>query len=98
MKASKFNQELEFHTSPGGGSVSKKRRYKMSDEKKTANEEITEEQANEAVGGVGTDNNYKCEGGCGRSYWGIVKYRVNGKPYCANCYAKYQQSKPVGRP
>ena len=63
----------------------------MADEKKLKTEEITDEQANAAAGGFGT-NRYQCEGGCGKSYWGEIKYRVDGRPYCYNCYSKYQQS------
>lgn len=71
----------------------------MANEKKLKNGELTDEQANEAAGGVGT-NRYKCEGGCGKSFWGNVPYLVNGKPCCANCYAKHQQSQNnnSGRP
>ena len=67
----------------------------MADEKKLTNEEITDEQANEASGGSGSKA-YTCGGGCGKSYWGTVPFYFNGKPCCANCYAKLQQQQ--GRP
>jgi len=63
----------------------------MADEKKIKNEELTDEQANAAAGGFGS-NGYQCQGGCGRKYTGKVPFYVNNRPYCVNCYAKYQQS------
>lgn len=71
----------------------------MADEKKIKNEELTDEQANEAAGGLGLER-YKCQGGCGREYFGKVPFYVNGKAYCVNCYGKYQQEQnnTVGRP
>ena len=62
----------------------------MADEKKIKNEELTDEQANEAAGGFGS-NEYRCQGGCGRKYSGKVPFYVNNRPYCVNCYGKYQQ-------
>ena len=63
----------------------------MADDKKLADKELTDEQANAAAGGF-VNNEYKCQGGCGRKYSGRVPYYVNNKPYCVNCYAKYEQS------
>ena len=69
----------------------------MADKKKFKAEELTDEQANAAAGGFG--NVYKCEGGCGGSYSGDTPHLVDGRPYCEDCYAKYQQSHaPVERP
>lgn len=77
----------------------------MTDDKKLTDKELTDEQANEAAGGLGS-NGYQCQGGCGRTYYGKVPFYVNNRPYCANCYAEYQQSHnnsggrpdPHGRP
>ena len=71
----------------------------MADEKKLKNEELTDEQVNEAAGGVGTPR-YKCQGGCGMTYDGLAKFYVNYQPYCPSCYVKYQQAHedPYGRP
>ena len=64
----------------------------MEDEKKIKKEELRDEQANAAAGGSGS-NVYQCQGGCGRRYFGRVPFYVNNKPYCVNCYGKYQQEK-----
>ena len=71
----------------------------MADDKKLTDKELTDEQANEAAGGLGS-NGYQCQGGCGRTYYGKVPFYVNNRPYCVNCYAKYQQEQnnTVGRP
>ncbi len=66
----------------------------MTDEKKLKDELITDEQANEAAGGLGFAPGYKCEGGCNKSYDGRIPHMVGSKPYCANCYAKYMNSHP----
>ena len=64
----------------------------MADEKKIKNEELTDEQANEAAGGIGSVPRYNCQGGCGRTYEGLAKFYVNYQPYCPSCYNKYQQT------
>ena len=62
----------------------------MADEKKLNNEEITDEQANDAAGGLGIPQ-YDCQGGCGKHYYGVVPFWFGGRACCANCYAKKQQ-------
>ena len=74
----------------------------MKGEKKLTNKEIknaelTDEQANAAAGGSGRYS-FKCDGGCGGFFWGSAPYSINGKPCCASCYEKYQQSQQQGRP
>ena len=74
----------------------------MADEKKLTkeeikNEELTDEQVNEAVGGVGYASSFRCQGGCGRTYSGTPAGHVNGKKYCVNCFAKYQKQGSAGR-
>ena len=70
----------------------------MADEKKLTNEEITDEKANEAAGGF-LISEFKCEGGCGRTYSGRAPASINGKPCCSNCYAKYlEKERPQRRP
>ena len=63
----------------------------MTDEKKLKAEELTDEQVNEAAGGIYTPR-YNCQGGCGLTYEGLAKFYVNYQPYCPSCYKKYQQT------
>ena len=73
----------------------------MKDEKKLSkeeikNEELTDEQANDAAGGVGKGFQFTCEGECGRTYK-CSPIVVNGKKFCAHCYGKYKEQMGWGR-
>ena len=62
----------------------------MTDEKKLPNEQITDEQANEAAGGIGLCFDFKCDG-CGRFFTGSLRFNVGNKVYCQNCFTQNQQ-------
>ena len=67
--------------------VSNKEKTKMADEKKLTKEEITDEQANEAAGGVAIRAVYfKCDG-CGKEYKNDFCNSLSGKLYCTSCYS-----------
>ena len=53
-------------------------------EEKIEEKELTDEQANDAAGGLG--QYYTCSG-CRRQFFGSP-FRSGGKAYCANCVPK----------
>lgn len=57
----------------------------MADKKNLNNNELTDEQANKAAGGI--IKNYTCEG-CKRDLSGRPGGSINGKLYCPTCYQK----------
>ena len=69
----------------------------MADKKKLSSEEIkneniknevlTDEQANDAAGGIIFRRNFTC-GDCGKTFSGQVYSIGNGKGYCEECYRK----------
>ena len=59
----------------------------MADEKKLTSEEITDEKANEAAGGLAPDmtqETFVCDR-CGGTFPGKPAKTVNGKNYCKAC-------------
>ena len=58
---------------------------KMEDEKKLNNNELSDEQANKAAGGI--IKNYTC-GGCKHDFYGRPGGSLSGKFYCPDCYNK----------
>ena len=73
----------------------------MEDKKKLYSEELksdalTDEQANDAAGGISFFNDYVCEG-CKRSCSGR-SYIIGSKRFCANCYNKYNNVNDIEVP
>lgn len=55
----------------------------MADEKKL--NELTEEELDNAAGGVAIRTDFKCDG-CGKDFSNTFCHQINGKRYCPTCY------------